>query len=97
MQLIIDIPDKHYEMLKNTDDKNIGNLILEAVKHGVILPKSYNKKYGILGQIRHEITKLFEGCYLSDAIDEHTQGEHCAYKKVIDIIDRYLECLNEYV
>ena len=35
MQLLIEISDKYYEMLKNTDDKNIGNLIFEAVKYGI--------------------------------------------------------------
>ena len=38
-------------------------------------------------KIRSKVTKLFEGCYLVDDIDDWTEGEHFAYQKVIDIID----------
>ena len=44
-----------------------------------------------LKKIRAEIVKRFEGVYLAEHMDEWTQGEHYAYLKVLEIIDKYMK------
>ena len=40
-------------------------------------------------QIRAEIIKQFEGCYLEEDMTDERKAEHKAYKNVLQIIDKY--------
>ena len=63
--------------------------------------KCYDRKAALynyenaLKDIRHDIVKLYEGVYLAETMDEWTQGEHYAYKKIIDLIDEHLKGADE--
>ena len=66
---------------------NIGSeaaLILHKVKQ---LPSVTQKS--VLEQIRAEIIKQFEGCYLEEDMTDERKAEHKAYKNVLQIIDKY--------
>ena len=43
----------------------------------------------ILEQIRAEIIKHFEGCYLEEDMTDERKAEHKAYENVLQIIDKY--------
>ena len=40
-------------------------------------------------QIRAEIIKQFEGCYLEEDMTDERKAEHKAYENVLQIIDKY--------
>lgn len=51
-----------------------------------IVSQEVNK---VLEQIREEIIKQFEGCYLEEDMTDERKAEHKAYENVLKIIDKY--------
>ena len=62
---------------------------------GILEDKDYKRlckaldNENVLEQIRAEIIKQFEGCYLEEDMTDERKAEHKAYKNVLQIIDKY--------
>ena len=62
---------------------------------GILEDKDYKQlckaldNENVLEQIRAEIIKQFEGCYLEEDMTDERKAEHKAYKNVLQIIDKY--------
>ena len=101
MQIVIDIPEevKNRLCFGVTYAKDI-QTVCEALHNGTVvnddewMKKADNiakfHKRDALNEVKTEIIKRFEGCYLDGTLDEWAQGEHYAYMKVLEIIDKHL-------
>ena len=87
MKLIIDIPEVDYNYAKQQVADGITNPLKIFIASGTPIPD--NATVCDIEQIRAEIIKQFEGCYLEEDMTDERKAEHKAYENVLQIIDKY--------
>ena len=99
MKIVIDIPSKWFDDMVREEFTQVDELCA-IIQHSTVvnddewMKKADNiaklHKRDALDDVKTEIIKRFEGCYLDGTLDEWAQGEHYGYMKVLEIIDKHL-------